>query len=267
MAIELTREFLQSCIDYWRKQYRDLNAIAHFAMYRDGEVPYYMRNELDLIKFRIQEARNHPLMNRYMYDSTAPQHIPPNARIVAYYPHAWGTDISSHPNALVVRIDNRGDHADDCHILDVETGAASNAIAAEWAASWHKLHPAGLDCVNGWIRKPVLYTSSSNLATLRGIVGSTDVDYWGAQWDGNVTPIPGCFAKQYADPSMTGGDYDASMVFDDTWGVSPKTPPSPPVKPPAPTPGTLAALLVWGVGPDVCNWREVHSQDGGKTWG
>lgn len=205
-------------------------------------------------------------MNRYMYDSTDPQHIPPNARIVAYYPHAWGTDLSAHPNALQIRIDNRGDHADDCHVLDVETGAATNAIAAEWVASWHKLHPAGLSTVNGWIRRPVLYTSTSNLAALHGACRDLDYDVWAAQWDNNTTPVPGCFAKQYASSSMTGGDYDASMVYDDTWGVAPGTSAPPPVKPPAPPANSIAALLVWGVGPDVCSWREVHSTDGGKTW-
>lgn len=205
-------------------------------------------------------------MTRYMYDSTNPQNIPPNARIVCYYPHAWGTDLSAHGQALQIRIDNRGDHADDCHVLDVETGAATNTIAAEWVKSWRALHPNGLAAVNGWIRKPVLYTSTSNIAALRSVVGVSDVDYWAAQWDGNETPIAGCFAKQYADDSMTHGDYDASVVYDQTWGAPLVTPPPPPNPGPAPHPNTQAALLVWGTGQDTCSWREVHSADGGKTW-
>jgi len=205
-------------------------------------------------------------MTRVMYDSTDPQIIPANAPIVAYYPHAWGTDISKHTGSLVVRIDNRGDHADDCHILDVESGAASPTTAREWVTSWHKLHPAGLDAINGWIRKPVLYVSTSALPNLRTVCAGLDFDVWAAQWDGGTTPIAGCFARQYVDRGVMGENYDMSLVYDDTWGHKPVTPPTPPPPPVPPHPNTLAALLVWGVGQDVCNWREVHSVDGGKTW-
>lgn len=205
-------------------------------------------------------------MTRTMYDSTDPTNVPSDAEIVAYYPHAWGTNITSHEHALVVRIDNRGDHADDCHILDVESGAASNAIAAEWVQSWHKLHPDGMSCVNGYIRGPVLYTSTANLSALRSACHGLAFDVWAAQWDGTETPVAGCFARQYVDHGPHGENYDMSLVFDDTWGHAPAPKPPTPAPPPAPHPTTLAALLVWGVGQDVCNWREVHSSDGGKTW-
>ena len=260
------RAYIEARLRLWRKQYRDLSNYCLNTPRVTAESLMRFDAELSRLAWLIEKAKEKLGMNRYMYDSTNPEHIPPNARIVAYYPHAWGTDISSHKEAIVVSIDNRGDHADDCHVLDVETGAASNTVAAEWVASWHKLHPAGLDCVNGWIRKPVIYTSTSNLAALRATIGSQDYDVWAAQWDNNTTPVPGCFAKQYADSTRTGGDYDASMVYDDSWGVVPNKPPQPPVKPPVPPANTLAALLVWGVGQDVCSWREVHSSDGGKTW-
>jgi hypothetical protein len=181
-----------------------------------------------------------------MYDSTDPQIIPPTAEIVAYYPHAWGTDISAHLHALVVRIDNRGDHADDCHILDVESGAATDTIAAEWVQSWHKLHPSGLDAVNGWIRKPVLYASESALPGLHSACAGLDYDLWGANWStGPLTPIAGCFAKQYTDHGAHGENYDMSTVFDDTWGhrlVSP--PPVPPPVTPPPTPH-ITGVVTW----------------------
>lgn len=205
-------------------------------------------------------------MTRVMYDSTDPNIIPTNAPIVCYYPHAWGTDISKHMSSLVVRIDNRGDHADDCHILDVESGAATNTTARQWVESWHLLHPAGLNCVNGWIRKPVLYTSESNLASLRATCQGLDYDVWAANWSTGTQPIAGCFAKQYTDKGPGGENYDMSLVYDDTWGHVPTTPTPPPPPPGPPHVGTLAALLVWGVNPGVCSWREVHSADGGHTW-
>ena len=185
-------------------------------------------------------------MTRVMYDSTDPTAIPGSAGIVAYYPHAWGTNISSHQHVLVVRIDNRGDHADDCHILDVESGAANNTTAREWVMSWHKLHPRGLDAVNGWIRKPVLYSSESNLPALRSACSGLDYDVWGANWStSSQVPIAGCFAKQYSDHGPSGEHYDMSTVFDDTWGVKPVTPPPPPGPTPTPQPKHITGVVTW----------------------
>lgn len=205
-------------------------------------------------------------MTRTMYDSTDPGNIPSGAQIVCYYPHAWGTNLSAHGSALQIRIDNRGDHADDCHALDVESGAATNAIAAEWVASWHKLHPGGMNAVNGWIRRPVLYTSAANLGSLRSAVNNSNVDYWAAQWDGSTAPIAGCFARQYVDHGPHGENYDMSLVYDDTWGVKPVPVTPPPGNPPPTGNGTMTGMLVWGSGPGTTASGAVHSTDGGKTW-
>ena len=185
-------------------------------------------------------------MARTMYDSTDPTIIPATAEIVAYYPHAWGTDISEHPHALVVRIDNRGDHADDCHMLDVESGAATNTTAREWVQSWHFLHPLGLDAVNGWIRKPVLYASEAALPALRAACSGLDYDLWGANWSHGQTPVAGCFATQYTDHGPNGENYDMSIVSDDTWGHKPvPVPPPPPVPVPVPPPHLITGVVTW----------------------
>lgn len=205
-------------------------------------------------------------MTRVMYDSTDPTIIPTSASVVAYYPHAWGTDISGHKDALVVSIDNTGAHADDCHILDVELGAASNTTAAEWVASWHKLHPAGLNCVNGWIRKPVVYTSTSNLPSLRAACSGLDYEVWAAQWDGTQTPVPGCFAKQYIDHGPNGENYDVSAVFDDTWGHVPSAPVPTPVPPKTTAPAPIQGLVTWADNSWAGHARLVTSDDGGHTW-
>lgn len=206
-------------------------------------------------------------MTRTMYDSTDPNLIPADAAIVAYYPHAWGTDISKHESALVVRIDNRGDHADDCHVLDVESGAASNTTAAEWIQSWHKLHPDGMSCINGYIAKPVIYTSTSNLPALRGACSGLTYDTWAAQWDNNQTPVPGCFAKQYTDHGTGGENYDVSVVFDDTWGHAP-TAPTPTPQPPKPADETpITGIVTWADNSWNAHARIVSSHDGGHSWG
>lgn len=260
------RLYIEARLKLWRKQYQRISSAMLNCIENGWEPNQTYGYELSRLSWLIEKAKEKLGMNRYMYDSTAPEHIPAGARIVAYYPHAWGTDLSAHAEALQIRIDNRGDHADDCHVLDVESGAATNEIAAEWVASWHKLHPAGLNAVNGWIRKPVIYTSTSNLAALRATIGSQDYEVWAAQWDNNTTPIPGCFAKQYADSTRTGGDYDASMVYDDTWGVSPA-----PVKPPAPVPNPpkfnpTGGMVFWTDDAWSAHARMVTSTDGGLTW-
>lgn len=260
------RQYIEARLKYWRMQYSDMSRVVLSHMKNNTAAPAYMKAELVRLRELIERAKGRITVVRTMYDSTDPTIIPADAQIVAYYPHAWGTNITSHEHALVVRIDNRGDHADDCHILDVESGAANNTTAAEWVQSWHKLHPNGLDAVNGWVRGPVLYTSTSNLPALREFTKGLAYDTWAAQWDGGTTPIAGCFARQYTDRGNHGENYDMSLVYDDTWGVKPAPKPPTPAPVPSPVVKPLAALLVWGTGNDTCSWREVHSSDGGASW-
>jgi hypothetical protein len=260
------RAYYTARLTYLRVQYQ---ALARLAL-ADARTQYrtvaHYKVELRRIAGFIEEIRRSPVMTRNMYDSTDPTIIPTSAQIVAYYPHAWGTDVSGHKDALVVSIDNTGAHADDCHILDVESGAASNATAAEWIQSWHKLHPSGLDCMNGHIAKPVIYTSTSNLPALRGATSGLLYDTWAAQWDGNTTPVAGCFAKQYADHGPNGENYDMSVVFDDLWGKT-QSAPAPTPKPPASsTPAPIQGLVTWADNSWAGHARLVTSDDGGHTW-
>jgi hypothetical protein len=264
----IPKSFAEFCIEYDAalSYYQGLVVSNNGYARRTGHASEWLLYlEAEALR-ELQEIERYRPVTRTMYDSTDPTIIPADAEIVAYYPHAWGTDISKHEHALVVRIDNRGDHADDCHILDVEAGAANNTTAHEWVMSWHKLHPQGLDAVNGWIRKPVLYCSESALPALRTACAGLDYDIWVANWSTGTTPVAGCFAKQFTDHGPHGENYDMSAVYDDTWGHKPTTPTPPPPPPPPHPAASQAALLVWGVGPDVCSWREVHSTDGGKTW-
>lgn len=266
MSVPDERMWLRAKLGYLRLQYETLSRITLQSLHLGIQPPYDAKNELRRLAGLIEEIRSNRLMSRVMCDSTDPTLIPSNVDIVAYYPHAWGTNITSHEHALVVSIDNRGDHADDCHILDVETGAASNAIAAEWVQSWHKLHPNGMSCVNGYIGKPVLYTSTANLAALREACKGLTYDTWAAQWDGNTTPVPGCFAKQYIDHGPNGENYDVSAVYDETWGHAP-TPQAPtPTPTKSVTSGPIQGLVTWADNSWAGHARLVTSDDGGHTW-
>lgn len=260
------RAYIEARLKAWRTQYKAISVAILTHIEDNRPAPDHLSNELSRLSWLIAHAREELRMTRIMYDSTDPNLIPTNAPIVCWYPHAWGTDMSKHTNALQVRIDNRGDHADDCHVLDVENGAATPSIAANWVDLWHRLHPSGLDMVNGWCRKPVIYCSTSMLSAVRSALAGRDYDVWAAQWDGNTTPIAGCFAKQYIDHGPAGENYDMSYVYDDMWGVKPVTPAPVPVPAPAPKPPVLEGLVTWADNSWNGHARLVTSTDGGHTW-
>ena len=202
------------------------------------------------------------MTTRTMYDSTTPADIPANAEIVALYPHAWNGDFSKFPHALQVHIDNTGAHADDCHVLDVESGAATVAIAHEWVQSWHLLHPNGLAAVNGHFGRPTLYYSQSLDSGVRSALSGLAYDVWEAHWDGVADGIAGAVGKQYANPKLDGHDYDMSDITDDTWGVETIAPV------PAPVTRLAGCLIPYAAG-GIVQWhqsREVYSADDGVNW-
>jgi hypothetical protein len=170
------------------------------------------------------------MSDRLMYDSTNMDAIPLDAQIVAGYPHAFPTDYARFPHALQVKIDQHGNHADDCHVVDVEAGTVTIATARQWVASWHVLHPHGLAAVNGFFDQPTVYIQESNLAALRQALVGEVYDVWVAWWDRGTSPVSGTSLLQYASPTSnppSGGDYDVSVVYDATWGVAFAPPPPP----------------------------------------
>jgi hypothetical protein len=156
---------------------------------------------------------------RTMFDSTNMDDIPLDAQIVAGYPHAFPTDYARFPKALQVRIDQHGNHADDCHVADYEKLAIFGPVIRQWVQSWHLLHPNGLAAVNGYFDLPTVYCDMSNLATVRGDLVGLQYDLWIAQWNDSPTVIPGSSLHQYANAAMLGFDADASVVYDTSWGV------------------------------------------------
>jgi len=159
-----------------------------------------------------------------MYDSTNMDAIPLDAQIVAGYPHAFPTDYARFPHALQVKIDQHGNHADDCHVVDVEFGALIIAGALSWVRAWHQLHPSGLAAVNGHFNRPTVYASLNTWNSgLRAVLAGQLYDAWIAEWGTGPTVLPGSSAHQYEN---TPG-WDKSVVYDPAWGVSMPAPPTP----------------------------------------
>jgi hypothetical protein len=197
--------------------------------------------------------------HRTMYDSTDMTAIPAHAEIVAGYPHAFPTRYDLFPHAVHIRIDNHGDHADDCDVLDVETGAASPAVAALWIQSYRVLRRPG---------KPTIYCNKSTLPLVRAACDVVGVNYdvWVASLGIPPVPYPGASATQYAWPQSaqsSGGNYDVSLVTDPAWHPSAVTPPPPP-PPPAPE----GVVVPYGYGPFVGQAHSVVVRQGpaGVWW-
>jgi hypothetical protein len=169
------------------------------------------------------------MTDRTAYDSTNMGAIPRNAQIVMGYPYAFPTDYGAFPNALQVKIDQHGNHADTCHVADGENGAITPATMRQWVASWHLLHPNGLAAVNGFFDVPTVYFNTANSVAYRAALVGQLYDVWQASWGLGPTVIPGTSLHQYQNSAESGIDADVSVVYDATWGVRPAPAPLDPV--------------------------------------
>lgn len=153
---------------------------------------------------------------RLMYDSTEPNDIPATATMVAGYANGRYANYDAmkarFPHAHVVSISVR---ADDtlAHVLDVESGDATPGQFGPWATK----------VANRGVVRPTAYCSRSSVPLIlahrpRGVT----VDLWVADWTGvaHVLGFEGgnVVAVQYASPGHgSGGHYDVSAVWDQTW--------------------------------------------------
>jgi hypothetical protein len=129
--------------------------------------------------------------------------------------YAWSVqDWARFPDAGHVTIDVNG-HAPTADVLDVESGDASVSQAPSWA----KLHnrassfPAVIYCSRD------ILTPLFNAMDANGLRIGHDFKIWIATLDGTrtVADMTGVVAVQYAGELGTGGHYDESIVYDDTW--------------------------------------------------
>lgn len=160
---------------------------------------------------------------RIMYDSITATDIPTDAEMVAGYlapsRFAWSNaDWGRFPHAVKVQIAVRS-NVNAGHVLDVETGDATPVQAVAWVQMRRK---AGAD--------PTVYCSLSQYPAVVAAFVAARVEpphYWVAHYDG-VSQLPaGMVAKQYANPSTSGGHFDLSVVADHWPGVDPSPVPAP----------------------------------------
>lgn len=184
-------------------------------------------------------------MPRTMYDSVTPTDIPTSAQMVAGYvdgAYAWpDSGWLRFPNARKVTITVTGASL-DANVADVEAGDLSPAQGVAWARAKRARGEVG-----------VLYFSLGLWPQIRAQLTPAEIaapffETWVALWDGKAQLQPGWLAKQYANPTLSGGHFDLSIVGDYWPGVDPapsSAPPQPsgvPVTIPPPPPGSTPPL-------------------------
>jgi hypothetical protein len=155
-------------------------------------------------------------MVRTMFDSVTATSIPPDVQMVAGYidsQYAWSPrDWDRFTRATKVRI-AVFPTTNDGHVLDVEPGNAGPTDRS--VGTWIERRRD-----NG--QEPTLYLPLSWWDTMRQSLDRWRIphpQWWIAHWNGQPVMIPGTVAKQYADPSRSGGHYDLSVVADHWPGV------------------------------------------------
>ncbi len=146
-------------------------------------------------------------MTRAMYDSTSSADCPNDGDLYAGYIdgiYKWtDADWLRHADKVLVRIAVRAT-TNDGQVLDVEQGDATPWEAVAWV---QLRRGAGVD--------PTVYCSRNDWPDVQAAFQRANIPephYWLAQWDNVPDLIPGAVAKQYADPPLTGGHWDASIV-------------------------------------------------------
>lgn len=154
-------------------------------------------------------------MSRVMFDSTNINDIPTTASMVAYYIDGIYATTSAivrarFPHAVLVPISAVG--TDNGLVGDVEPGCMTVPQGVTWV-QMRRLANAD----------PTIYCNEMNAwAGIRQAfhnAGVVEPHYWVADYD-NIAVLPaGAIAKQYANPTLTGGHYDKSIVADFWPGV------------------------------------------------
>lgn len=168
-------------------------------------------------------------MTRTMRDSTTATDIPREGlNLVAGYSNgrfAWTPDDwARFPKIPHVHIDVNGSHPSDSGVLDVETGDATPAGAVPWVAARHAVgDPRPVIYCNRSVRPEVVSAMNRHGFTL-----ARHYVLWIATLDGTRTlpDMTGVIAVQFAGEKQTGGHFDESVVYDDTWHAPAHPPPN-----------------------------------------
>lgn len=154
-------------------------------------------------------------MTRLLYDSTNIQDDPASAHMVAYYVDgiyavSAATVRARFPSAILVPISAVG--TDNGIVGDVEPGCIALGYCVEWVKMRRQANADPTLYVNetyGWAPARAAFHAA----------GVAEPHWWVADYDGIPTVPAGAVAKQYANPTLTHGHFDLSVVADYWPGV------------------------------------------------
>ena len=161
------------------------------------------------------------MTTRVMRDSTTARDIHKHGLdLVAGYgngTYRWhNTDWALFPGIPHVHIDVGGSDPGGSGVLDVENGDASPATAVKWVKARKAALPGAYAVV--YCDRATL-TPVFNAMAGAGLHVVRDFHLWISTLDGTkqVTDMTGVVAVQWAGQNITGGHYDESVVYDDSW--------------------------------------------------
>ncbi len=157
---------------------------------------------------------------RLMFDSTTATDIPPGSELVAGYvdgARAWSArDWDRFPGRTLVRICAFNDRL-DAQMIDIQPGNNDAQGVVPWVrAKWVRGQVPTAYCFSD--AGPAGYRISDVRAACDA-AGVRRPLFVVAEWDNDPSTFdpqadPEIVAKQYANPALTGGHYDASVVAD-----------------------------------------------------
>lgn len=165
----------------------------------------------------------------------------------AHIPHAMIDVNASNPSA---------------DVLDIEQYDATVAQAPGWVRAHNTAHayPGILYCSRDTL------TPLFNELNAAGLIVGRDFRLFVATLDGTreLPDMTGVWGVQHSGEAQTGGHYDESLIYDDTWKASVAPPSAVHAAAPAPPGLWLDAILI-GRGLDSRLWRTSYNPQTG-TW-
>lgn len=154
-------------------------------------------------------------MTRTLFDSTNIYDIPTTAPMVGYYVDgvyaiSAAAVRARFPSAILVGISAVG--TDNGTVGDVEPGCMTAQQGVQWVQYRRAANADPTIYCNETYAWPLVRAAFK-------AAGVTEPHYWCANYDGVAVLRPGEVARQYANPTLTHGHYDLSVVADFWPGV------------------------------------------------
>lgn len=206
---------------------------------------------------------------RTMYYAQYVTNLPKSAQLTALaLSGAYHTHDKPAPTVRLW-VDTFGDQPADADILDMYRCNISIARAVRWVSAWWEANPEGREASGVFVRAPIVIMWHERVEEFKDYNGHEPCDIIGVKETGDMSQLPGCFARLVFSVQTSEHAYSAVYIYDDEWGVKPfQHEPWLPKLDSSRPPTQYGFLFVQGENPSSVprSQKRVHSTDGGNTW-